>query len=347
MCAAQQPVTNLPFLAPGQYPLFLAPMEDVTDVSFRRLCKEFGADVVCTEFVNSDALARGVPASLAKLRVLEEERPVGIQIYGQHLESMVAAAKLADAAAPNYIDLNFGCPVKKIAGRGAGAGMLRNVPLMLQMVRAVVAEVSRPVTVKTRLGWDANSIIIEELAGQLQDAGIAALTIHGRTRAQLYTGQADWGPIARVRANPRMRIPIIGNGDIRSPEDAHRAFHVHRVDGVMIGRASYGMPWIFRDIKHFLLTGEQPTPLPIEERVAVAHEHLELSVAAKGELRGIFEIRRHLACYFKGLPHFKELRLQLLTEREPARLHQLLDTVLQRYRGWQPDAGAPYTPWDS
>ncbi|PID90747.1 MAG: tRNA dihydrouridine synthase DusB [Bacteroidetes bacterium] len=331
----------------GQHPLFLAPMEDVTDTSFRLLCKRFGADVLCTEFVNSDGLIRGAQSSLDKLKVLDQERPVAIQIYGQHLESMVQAARLADQAQPEYIDLNFGCPVKKIANRGAGAGMLRDVPLMLQMVRAIVQEVSRPVTVKTRLGWDAESIIIEDLAEQLQEAGIAALTIHGRTRAQMYNGQADWEPIARVGANPRIHIPIVGNGDIRSPEDAHRAFHTHGVDGVMIGRATYGKPWIFREVKHYLQTGEHLPPMAIDERVAIAHDHLELSLQAKGEVRGIFEIRRHLGCYFKGLPHFKELRLQLLTERDPQQLHHLLDAVRQRYSGWQPEGDDLNMPWPS
>lgn len=330
----------------GEYPLFLAPMEDVTDASFRLLCKRFGADMVCTEFVNSDGLVRGAGSSLAKLVLHEAERPAAIQIYGQHLESMVEAARMADAVQPDAIDLNFGCPVKKIAGRGAGSGMLRTVPLLLEMTRRIVEVARCPVTVKTRLGWDADSVIIEELAEQLQETGIAALTIHGRTRAQMYSGEADWEAVARVKRNSRLRIPIVGNGDIRSPEGAYAAFHTHGVDGVMIGRATYGKPWIFREIKHFLRTGEKLAPAGIEERVQIAHEHLALSVREKGTVRGIFELRRHLGCYFKGLPHFKELRLQLLTEKEPLAVGRLLDTVLERYRGWCPEGDDVNTPWE-
>lgn len=326
-------------------PLFLAPMEDVTDVSFRLLCKRFGADMVFTEFVNSDGLIRGAQTSVAKLSILKEERPVGIQIYGQHLESMVEAARIADAAEPDVIDLNFGCPVKKIAGRGAGAGMLRDVPLMLRMVEAVVAVVKRPVTVKTRLGWDADSIVIDEVAEALQDVGIAALTIHGRTRAQMYAGRADWSRIAAVAQNPRIRIPIVGNGDIDGPERAHEAFALHGVAGVMIGRASFGKPWIFREIRHFLETGELPAPAPLSERVSVAREHLRLSVEAKGENRGVLELRRHLGCYFKGLPHFKELRLSLLTEKSPEVVDELLCEVERRYAGWYPEGGDVTSPW--
>lgn len=320
-------------------------MEDVTDASFRLLCKRFGVDMVCTEFVNSDGLIRGAESSLAKLKLRENERPAAIQIYGQHLEAMVEAARMADEAQPEVIDLNFGCPVKKIAGRGAGSGMLRNIPLMLEMCQRIVEVAHRPVTVKTRLGWDAESIIIEELAEQLQDTGIAALTIHGRTRAQMYSGEADWTTISRVKQNPRLRIPIIGNGDIRTPEDAHRAFHEFGVDGVMIGRATYGKPWLFREVKHYLETGAKPPPMGIEGRVGIAHEHLRLSVEVKGPVRGIFELRRHLGCYFKGLPHFKELRLQLLTEKEPARVADLLDTVLERYQGWTPEGDELNMPW--
>lgn len=326
-------------------PLLLAPMEDVTDASFRKLCKRYGADMVYTEFVNADGLTRGAAGSLAKIAIDPEERPIGIQIYGQNLDTMLEAARMVDAVEPDVIDLNFGCPVKKIAGRGAGAGMLCNIPLMLEMVRAIVDTVHRPVTVKTRLGWDAESIIIESLAEQLQDAGIAALTIHGRTRAQMYKGSADWGPIGRVKANPRLHIPIIGNGDIATPEAAAEAFDRYAVDGVMVGRASFGKPWIFREIRTYLETGRHPEPAGIEERVAIAREHLALSLAAKGAPRGILELRRHLACYFKGLPHFKPMRLRLLTELDPAALDDLLGAIEQHYRGWVPEGDDVTSPW--
>lgn len=319
----------------GAHPLLLAPMEDVTDRSFRLLCKRFGADVVYTEFVNSDGLIRGAASSLAKLELVDEERPVAIQLYGQHLGAMVEAARMACEASPDILDLNFGCPVKKIAGRGAGAGMLRDIPLLLQMVREVVRVANCPVTVKTRLGWDQDSICIDTLAEQLQDEGIAALTIHGRTRAQMFTGVADWDTIARVKANPRIQIPIIGNGDITTVEAASKAFEQYGVDGVMIGRATYGRPWIFRDIKYYLRTGERLPNPTLEERVAIAQEHLRLSLKVKGEVRGVFELRRHLGCYFKGLPDFKPLRLALLTECNPDRIAILLDEIKKRYAGWQ------------
>ena len=320
----------------GQSPLLLAPMEDVTDQSFRLLCKRFGADLVYTEFVNSDGLIRGAVSSIAKLNLLDEERPAAIQLYGQHLDAMVEATRMACDAHPDVIDLNFGCPVKKIAGRGAGAGMLRDIPLLLSITREVIRVANCPVTVKTRLGWDENTICIDTLAEQLQDEGIAALTIHGRTRAQMFTGTADREAIARVKANPRLRIPIIGNGDIVTVQGAENAFRKFGVDAVMIGRATYGRPWIFRDIKHYMVTGELLPNPSIEERVRIAREHLQLSLKVKGEVRGIFELRRHLGCYFKGLPDFKPLRLALLTEYNPTKLDELLCEVARRYKDWTP-----------
>ena len=289
----------------GDKPLFLAPMEDVTDPSFRYMCKRFGADVVYTEFIPSDGLVRDAAKAQAKLRIDDAERPVGIQLYGHLIEPMVEAARIAQEAGPDLIDINFGCPVKKIAGRGAGSGMMRNVPLMVEMTRRIVEAVDKPVTVKTRLGWDDQTKNIEEIALRLQDTGIAALTIHGRTRAQMYRGEADWTLIGKVKNNPAIRIPIIGNGDVDSGPKAREMFDRYGVDGVMVGRATYGRPWIFREIRHFLETGvalPQPT---VTERVAIAKEHLAKSLEIKGEKVGILEMRRHLSNYFKGLPDFK------------------------------------------
>ena len=322
----------------GERPLLLAPMEDVTDVSFRVLCREQGADMVYTEFVNSDGLVRDVPKTIAKMRTLEEEAPVGIQIYGQHPDAMVDAARMAEQAAElagghgaDLIDINFGCPVSKIAGRGAGSGMMREPDKMVAITRAVVEAVRKPVTVKTRLGWDEGSKIIVELAERLQDAGIQALTIHGRTRCQLYKGSADWTLIGAVKANPRMHIPIIGNGDITDGPSAREAFERYGVDGIMIGRASFGHPWIFREIKYFLEHGEPLPPLPTAEKVALARRHLALSLQYKGEPRGIYEMRRHLSCYFKGLPDFKETRMRMVTTLDVAELYDILDMIEQRY----------------
>ena len=322
----------------GERPLLLAPMEDVTDASFRVLCREQGADMVYTEFVNSDGLIRDVPRTIAKMKTLEEEAPVGIQIYGQHPDAMVEAARMADRAAElagghgaDLIDINFGCPVSKIAGRGAGSGMMREPDKMVAITQAVVKAVGKPVTVKTRLGWDDNSKIIVELAERLQDAGISALTIHGRTRCQLYRGAADWTLIGAVKANPRMHIPIIGNGDITDGPSAREAFERYGVDGIMIGRATYGHPWIFREIKYFLEKGE-PMPEPsVAEKVALARRHLALSLALKGEPRGIYEMRRHLSCYFKGLPNFKETRMRMVTTLDVAELYSILDSIEQQY----------------
>ena len=316
----------------GPRPLFLAPMEDVTDASFRYICKKFGADMVYTEFVSSDALVRDVPKSLAKFTIYDYERPIGIQIYGNIPDAMVDSAVKVERACPDVIDINFGCPVKKIAGRGAGSGMMREPDKMVEITRRVVGAVHTPVTVKTRLGWDNDSKIIVELAERLQDAGIAALTIHGRTRAQMYKGEADWSLIGAVKNNPRMHIPIIGNGDIRTPQDAKNAFDRYGVDAIMIGRASFGHPWIFSEIRHYLDTGEELPPMSVADRVALAKDHLAKSIEIKGERRGVFEMRRHLACYFKGLENFKETRLKLVTLTSPEELFATLDYIKENWQ---------------
>ncbi|MGM9791285.1 MAG: tRNA dihydrouridine synthase DusB [Candidatus Cryptobacteroides sp.] len=322
----------------GGSPLLLAPMEDVTDASFRILCREQGASAVYTEFIPSDGLIRDADKALAKMRTREDEAPVGIQIYGHIPESMVEAARMADRAAQlvgghgaDFIDINFGCPVSKIAGRGAGSGMMREPDKMVAITKAVVEAVDKPVTVKTRLGWDDNSKIIVELAERLQDVGIQALTIHGRTRCQMYKGQADWTLIGAVKNNPRMHIPIIGNGDIDSPQKAKEAFDRWGVDAVMIGRATFGHPWIFREIRHYLDTGELMREPSVSEKVALAKRHLALSLDLKGEPRGIFEMRRHLSCYFKGLPDFKETRMRMVTTLDVAELYSILDEIEERY----------------
>lgn len=316
----------------GPRPLFLAPMEDVTDASFRYICKKFGADMVYTEFVSSDALVRDVPKSLAKFTIYDYERPIGIQIYGNIPDAMVDSAVKVERACPDVIDINFGCPVKKIAGRGAGSGMMREPDKMVEITRRVVEAVHTPVTVKTRLGWDNDSKIIVELAERLQDAGIAALTIHGRTRAQMYKGEADWSLIGAVKNNPRMHIPIIGNGDIRTPQDAKNAFDRYGVDAIMIGRASFGHPWVFSEIRHYLDTGEELPPMSVADRVALAKDHLAKSIEIKGERRGVFEMRRHLACYFKGLENFKETRLKLVTLTDIEELNKTLDFVGEHWQ---------------
>ena len=311
--------------------LFLAPMEDVTDPSFRYICKRFGADMVYTEFISSDGLIRDAWKSRAKLNINDFERPVGIQIYGNQIEPMVEAAKIAETANPDIIDINFGCPMKKIAGRGAGSGMMRDVPLMVEMTKQIVEAVNRPVTVKTRLGWDDESKNIEEIALRLQDVGIAALTIHGRTRCQLYKGEADWTLIGKVKNNPLIKIPIIGNGDIDSGEKAREMFDRYGVDAVMIGRATYGRPWIFREVRHYLDTGEVLPQPSVVERVAIAKEHLAKSIEVKGERVGVLEMRRHLSNYFKGLPNFKDTRMRLVTESDPAELFATIDSIAERW----------------
>ncbi len=311
--------------------LFLAPMEDVTDPSFRYICKRFGADMVTTEFISSDGLIRDAWKSRAKLNINDFERPVAIQIYGNQIEPMVEAARIAESANPDIVDINFGCPMKKIAGRGAGSGMMRDVPLMVEMTRQIVEAVKRPVTVKTRLGWDDDSKNIEEIALRLQDVGIAALTIHGRTRCQLYKGEADWTLIGKVKNNPLVKIPIIGNGDVDSGEKAREMFDRYGVDAVMIGRATYGRPWIFREVRHYLDTGEILPQPSVVERVAIAKEHLAKSIEVKGERVGVLEMRRHLSNYFKGLPNFKDTRMRLVTENDPATLFATIDTIAERW----------------
>ena len=317
----------------GKYPVLLAPMEDVTDLAFRLMCKKFGADLVYTEFVSSDALIRQVNKSMQKLTICDEERPVAIQIYGRDIDSMTEAARIVEEVKPDIIDLNFGCPVKRVAGKGAGAGMLQNVPLMLDIVRSVVNAVKTPVTVKTRLGWDENSKIIVDLAEQLQDCGVKALTIHGRTRAQMYTGEADWTLIGEVKNNPRMHIPIIGNGDITTPERAKECFDRYGVDAVMIGRASFGRPWIFREVKHYLETGTPLPPLTFDERMDILRDEVNQSVARLDEYRGILHIRRHLAAtpLFKGLPDFKQLRIAMLRADTVKELFDIFEQIKKRY----------------
>lgn len=311
--------------------LLLAPMEDVTDPSFRYICKRFGADVVYTEFISADGLIRDGGKSVKKLDIFDYERPVGIQIYGNQIEPMVEAALRAEAAGPGLIDINFGCPVKKIAGRGAGSGMMKDVPLMVEMTRAIVEAVKLPVTVKTRLGWDDESKNIFEIALKLQDVGISALTIHGRTRTQMYKGEADWSLIGEIKNSPQINIPIIGNGDVDSPEKARLMFDRYGVDGVMVGRATYGRPWIFKEIRHYLETGEIMEQPSVNERVELAKEHLCKSIEIKGERVGVFEMRRHLSSYFKGLPSFKETRMKLITEPDYHKLIETLDEISCRW----------------
>jgi tRNA-dihydrouridine synthase B len=313
------------------YPLFLAPMEDITDPSFRMVCKMYGSDFMYTEFISSDGLIRDGAKSVKKLDIYDFERPIGIQLYGHLIDAMVEAAHIAEEAKPELIDINFGCPVKKIANRGAGAGMLRNVPLMVEMTSAIVKAVKLPVTVKTRLGWDDDSKNIPDVAERLQDTGIKALTIHGRTRSQFYKGTADWTLIGEVRNNPRMNIPIIGNGDIDSPQKAKEMFSRYGVDGIMIGRATVGRPWIFRDIRHYLDTGEILPEPTVSEKADLALFHMEQSMRFKEGNRSIFEMRRHLSNYFKGLPHFKETRLKLLTTIEPDGIRLILLDIKNRW----------------
>lgn len=311
----------------GNRPVFLAPMEDVTDHSFRLICREQGADMVYTEFVSADALIRNIASTTRKLHIDDRERPAAIQIYGRDVDSMVQAAKIVEQAQPDIIDINFGCPVKKVAGKGAGAGMLRDIPKMLEITRAVVNAVKLPVTVKTRLGWDHNSKIIVDLAEQLQDCGIEALTVHGRTRSQMYTGEADWDMIAQVKANPRIHIPIIGNGDITSGEKLRDAFEHSGVDAVMVGRASIGAPWIFRDMKYYMATGDPNSPVSTAEKFAIIRRQIRESIDRIDEYRGILHIRRHLAAspLFKCIPHFRETRIAMLR----ASTNDELDKILQ------------------
>ncbi len=333
----------------GVRPVVLAPMEDVTDASFRILCREAGAAMVTTEFVPSDGLIRDASKAIAKMRTLEEESPVAIQIYGHIPESMVDAARMADHAAElagghgaDVIDINWGCPVSKIAGRGAGSGMMREPDKLVAITKAIVEAVKTPVTVKTRLGWDDSSRIIVDLAERLQDVGIAALTIHGRTRCQMYKGEADWTLIGAVKDNPRMHIPIIGNGDINSAQRAKEMFDRYGVDGIMVGRASFGHPWIFTEIRHLLDTGEELPPMGVRERVALAKRHFGLSMDLKGPVTGVLEMRRHLSCYFKGLPDFKETRIRLVTSKDPDEILRTLDYVAERWGDEIPETVSAY-----
>lgn len=313
----------------GPQPLFLAPMEDVTDIGFRHLCKRFGASMVYTEFVSAEALVRSVNATLKKLNISDEERPVGIQIYGRDVESMVEAAKIVEQANPDVIDINFGCPVKKVAGKGAGAGMLQNIPLMLDITREVVKAVKTPVTVKTRLGWNSESLVITDLAEQLQDCGIQALTIHGRTRAQMYTGDADWTLIGEVKNNPRIHIPIIGNGDICTPEQAKQAFDRYGVDAVMVGRATFGRPWIFKDMRDYLDGLPEDSSLTFDRKLDILLEQLHINVERIDEYRGILHTRRHIAAspIFKGIPDFRQTRIAMLRATTVEELTGIMEQV--------------------
>lgn len=321
----------------GANPILLAPMEDVTDPAFRLMCKRFGADMVYTEFISSDALIRSVSKTAQKLNISHEERPVAIQIYGKDVDTMVEAAKIVEQANPDVLDINFGCPVKRVAGKGAGAGMLQNPEKMLEITRAVVDAVKIPVTVKTRLGWDSNSKIIVDLAEKLQDCGIAALTVHGRTRAQMYTGEADWTLIGEVKNNTRMHIPIIGNGDITGAEQCKEYFDRYGVDGIMIGRASFGRPWIFKEIKHYLNTGELLPPLSFEWRLNVLRQEVIDSVDLLDERRGILHVRRHLAAspLFKGIANFKNTRIAMLRAETKEELFQIFETIKDPMEGLQ------------
>lgn len=319
----------------GEKPLFLAPMEDVTDIGFRMLCKRFGAAMVYTEFVSAEALVRNIKSTINKLSIADSERPVGIQIYGRDVESMVEAAKIVEQVSPDVIDLNFGCPVKKVASKGAGSGMLRNIPLLLDITREVVKAVKTPVTVKTRLGWDSENLIITTLAEQLQDCGIEALTIHGRTRAQMYTGNADWSLIKEVKDNPRIHIPIIGNGDITTAEEAKIAFERYGVDAVMVGRATFGRPWVFKEMNELIqgIDGTS-TALTIDDKIDILKEQLEINVEKIDEYRGILHTRRHLASspIFKGIPDFKQTRIAMLRANTVDELNSILEDCRVRLK---------------
>lgn len=322
----------------GERPLFLAPMEDVTDIGFRMLCKRYGAAMVYTEFVSADAIIRSIKSTLDKMSINDAERPVGVQIYGRDVESMVEAARIVERVNPDLIDLNFGCPVKKVAGKGAGSGMLRNIPLLLDITRNVVQAVSTPVTVKTRLGWDNDSLVITELAEQLQDCGIKALTIHGRTRAQMYTGEADWRLIGEVKRNPRIHIPIIGNGDITTPEEVKRAFDDYGVDAVMVGRATFGRPWVFKEMRDYI-DNTPSTALTLDDKIDILEEQLRINVERIDEYRGIIHTRRHLASspIFKGIPDFKSTRIAMLRATKVNELIEILEEC-RRNGNLNPDA---------
>jgi len=317
------------------FPLLLAPMEDVSDPPFRKLCKEQGADVVYTEFISSEGLIRDAAKSVIKLDIYEKERPVGIQIFGAELDSMLQAVDIVEASNPDIIDINFGCPVKKVVCKNAGAGILRDIPLMVKLTEEIVKRTHLPVTVKTRLGWDNSSIKIVEVAERLQDVGIKAISIHGRTRVQMYKGEADWKPIAQVKNNQRMHIPVFGNGDVDTPEAAVKMRDEFGLDGAMIGRASIGYPWFFKEVKHFFETGEHLAPPTMQERVGAARRHLQMAIDWKGEKLGVFETRRHYTNYFKGIPHFKEYRMKMVTSDDAADVFAAFDEVQEKFGDYQ------------
>ena len=319
-------------IALGDFPLLLAPMEDVSDPPFRALCKENGADLMYTEFISSEGLIRDAAKSVQKLDIFEYERPIGIQIFGSEIESMIRATEITAQTNPDIIDINYGCPVKKVACKGAGAGILQDIPKMVEMTAQIVKTTNLPVTVKTRLGWDDNTKYIVEVAERLQDVGIEAISIHGRTRKQMYKGEADWSLIAEVKNNSRMHIPVFGNGDIDTPEKALAYKNKYGVDGIMIGRASIGYPWIFNEIKHFIRTGEHLPKPGIKERVAITKRHLEMSVKWKGEILGVAEMKRHYTNYFKGIPHFKEYKTKLVTSFDLNEIRDTLDTIEMEFK---------------
>ncbi|WP_438964040.1 tRNA dihydrouridine synthase DusB [Winogradskyella sp.] len=319
----------------GDFPLLLAPMEDVSDPPFRALCKEQGADVVYTEFVSSEGLIRNAAKSVMKLDIYEKERPVGIQIFGANMDSMLRTIDIVEKSNPDIIDINFGCPVKKVVSKGAGAGILKDICLMEKLTAEMVKRTNLPVTVKTRLGWDHDSIKIVEVAERLQDVGIKAIAIHGRTRAQMYKGNADWKPIAAVKNNPRMHIPVFGNGDVNCPEKAVEMRDEYGLDGTMIGRASIGNPWFFKQVKHYFNTGEYLKPITLQERVEAARRHLQMSIDWKGEKLGVFETRRHYTNYFKGIPNFKEYRMKMVTSDHSEDVFAAFDEVLEKFSDYQ------------
>jgi len=321
-------VVKIGDLSVGTFPLLLAPMEDVSDPPFRALCKENGADVVYTEFISSEGLIRDAAKSVQKLDIYEKERPVGIQIFGANLDSMLRSVEIVEASKPDIIDINFGCPVKKVVSKGAGAGILKDIPLMVKLTEEMAKRTHLPLTIKTRLGWDHDSIKIVEVAERLQDAGAKAISIHGRTRAQMYKGDADWAPIAAVKNNPRMHIPIFGNGDVHSPERAIEMRDRYGLDGAMIGRASIGNPWFFNQVKHYIKTGEHVSLPTLKERVAVARRHLEMAIDWKGEILGVLETRRHYTNYFKGIPNFKPYRTAMVTSDDANDVFAVFDRVL-------------------
>ena len=321
----------------GDFPLLLAPMEDVSDPPFRALCKEQGADVVYTEFISSEGLIRDAAKSVMKLDIYEKERPVGIQIFGANLDSMLRSVEIVEASKPDIIDINFGCPVKKVVSKGAGAGILKDIDLMVSLTKAMVEHTSLPITVKTRLGWDEETIKIVEVAERLQDVGCKAIAIHGRTRKQMYKGAADWTPIAAVKNNPRMHIPVFGNGDVNTPERAKEMRDSFGLDGAMIGRASIGNPWFFREVQHYLKTGKKLLNPSMSERIEAARRHLQMAIDWKGEKLGVFETRRHYTNYFRGIPHFKEYRMKMVTSDDSIDVFNVIDEVAIKFKDYRFD----------